>query len=238
MPKWITIMIMPRSHQRKLPNPWFLLNRTQNGCNRMFLAWCHYFLSMERTLTLNEKHEAASSPAIFHVSEAARTYVHNVHDKYREADTELVSGKLLKPCCYTTKDEWAWAWIKRKDLCAKIRISANIRISWFKTMYHLSSIRPIYGFTFLFPDRLYGNPQRKLSYSRGTSRPLWTTISWTTISLQYMWPYAQQHQEQIWLEVSTWDKWALVCEHPISLLHERSCTIANIFLENLRESSN
>ena len=47
--------------------------------------------SMEHTLTLDENQEVTSSPIEFQVSDAARSYVYNVHDKYRSAETILVS---------------------------------------------------------------------------------------------------------------------------------------------------
>jgi len=47
--------------------------------------------SMEHTLTLDDVQEDSSSPIEFQVSNAARSYVYNVHDKYRKAEVKLVS---------------------------------------------------------------------------------------------------------------------------------------------------
>ncbi|TVY76035.1 hypothetical protein LSUE1_G007787 [Lachnellula suecica] len=47
--------------------------------------------SMEHTLNVHEDQGTNSSPVQFHVSNAALTYVHHVADKYKHADTILVS---------------------------------------------------------------------------------------------------------------------------------------------------
>lgn len=48
--------------------------------------------SMEHTLNVNEEQgTAVPTPIEFHVSNAALTYVYNVHDKYKNADRRLVS---------------------------------------------------------------------------------------------------------------------------------------------------
>lgn len=47
--------------------------------------------SMEHTLNVHEEQENPSSPIEFHVSDEARTYVYHVHNKFKNADTKLVS---------------------------------------------------------------------------------------------------------------------------------------------------